>query len=191
MHWTDYEGTGARYLTIDRMPREDRLRILNGSIVNRASYLPVRLQPPRHHHPRAARHQRPGSRLQPDARRLELRQAALTNRRRGLRSGTSRPRSTGRPCSTRVGRSPSRSIRGGCGSLAAKLVGAGGGVLGGCSGTSARIHGRRSASGHQWDRFARTRPARMLTPVSSGRGVSAQIAVPATHRTESRHEVSH
>ena len=24
MHWTDYEGTGARYLTIDRMPREDR-----------------------------------------------------------------------------------------------------------------------------------------------------------------------
>ena len=83
MHWTDYEGTGARYLTIDRMPREDRLRILNGLIVNRASYLPVRLQPPRHHHPRAARHQRPGSRLQPDARRLELRQAALTNRRRG------------------------------------------------------------------------------------------------------------
>ena len=37
MHWTDYEGTGARYLTIDRMPREDRLRILNGSIFNCAS----------------------------------------------------------------------------------------------------------------------------------------------------------
>ena len=36
MHWTDYEGTGARFFTIDRMPREDRLRILNGSIFNRA-----------------------------------------------------------------------------------------------------------------------------------------------------------
>ena len=37
MHWTDYEGTGARFFTIDRMPREDRLRVLNGSIFNRAS----------------------------------------------------------------------------------------------------------------------------------------------------------
>ena len=40
-----------------------------------------------------------------------------------------------------MGRSPSRSIHGGCGGLAAKLDGAGGGILGGCSGTSERIQG--------------------------------------------------
>ena len=36
MHWFDYEGTGRRYFTIDRQPREDRLRILYGSVYNRA-----------------------------------------------------------------------------------------------------------------------------------------------------------
>ena len=55
----------------------DIQRFLGGSIFNRA-FTPVRLQPPCHHHPRAARHQRPGSRLQQDARRVELRQAVLT-----------------------------------------------------------------------------------------------------------------
>ena len=32
----NYEGSGARYFTIDREPREDRLRILSGSVYNRA-----------------------------------------------------------------------------------------------------------------------------------------------------------
>ena len=36
MHWTDFEGSGANYFTIDRMPRDDRLRVLSGSIFNRA-----------------------------------------------------------------------------------------------------------------------------------------------------------
>ena len=83
----------------------DIRRILGGSIFNRA-FTPVRLQPSRHHHPRAARHQRPGSRLQPDARRLELRQAVLTGRGGGLTPGASRRSSTGRPCPTREPRLP-------------------------------------------------------------------------------------
>ena len=36
MHWTDFAGSGANYFTLDRMPREDRLRVLSGSIFNRA-----------------------------------------------------------------------------------------------------------------------------------------------------------
>ena len=36
MNPTACEGTGARHFTIDRMPREDRLRILSGSEFNRA-----------------------------------------------------------------------------------------------------------------------------------------------------------
>ena len=36
MHWTDFEGSGANYFTLDRLPREDRLRVLSTSIFNRA-----------------------------------------------------------------------------------------------------------------------------------------------------------
>ena len=36
LHRFRYDGRGARYFTIDREPREDRLRILSGSVYNRA-----------------------------------------------------------------------------------------------------------------------------------------------------------
>ena len=36
MHWTNYEGDGARHRTIDRRPREDRTRKLTISVLNRA-----------------------------------------------------------------------------------------------------------------------------------------------------------
>ena len=36
MHWTDYEGSGARHYTRNRKPREDRTRILSASVHNRA-----------------------------------------------------------------------------------------------------------------------------------------------------------
>ena len=38
MQWTDYddERSAGRFFTLDRMPREDRLRVLSGSVFNRA-----------------------------------------------------------------------------------------------------------------------------------------------------------
>ena len=36
MHWTNYEGSGARHHTRDRKPREDRTRILSAAVHNRA-----------------------------------------------------------------------------------------------------------------------------------------------------------